>query len=82
MDRAAPHLPVLRVDILSVPTAASSPCPSISVTMMAMITIVVGHQIIFCLPLEASGLLQVKPVVWDYELRSSFLCETLHDVNT
>lgn len=81
MGSAAPHLPVLRVDILSVPTAASSTCPLISVTMITMVTIVVGHKILCCPSLEASSLLQVKPV-WDYELRSSFLCETLYNVNT
>lgn len=79
---AAPHLSVLRVDILSVPTAASSSCPLISVIMMAMVTTVLGHKGVCCPPLKASSLLLVKPVVWDYELRPSFLYETLQDVNT
>lgn len=82
MGSAAPHLPVLRVDILSVPTAASSTFPLISVTMMAMVTIVGVHKIFCCPPLEASSLVQVKPMVWDYELRSSFHWETLHNVNS
>lgn len=75
---AAPHLPVLRVDF----SEASPTCPLISVTMMAMVTIVVGHKGVSCPPLKASSLLLVKPVVWDYELGHSFLYETLQDVNT
>lgn len=60
----------------------SSICPLIGVIMMVMVIIVSGHKVACCPPLKASSLFQVNTVIWDYVLRSSFLYETLHSINT